>query len=177
MLDLCCGLGGANQAFVESGWEVITVDIEPEFEPVVLGDVRGLSGFELLERFGKFDLVWGSPPCTEFCKRLLPWTKEKINPDLSIYLAVKRMISEIESVYWVIENVRGAVKYFGPSRQTIGPFYLWGNFPPIGAYGTKHYKDSISGANQRIRAAKRAKVPYSISRALCDVLTLQGRLF
>jgi hypothetical protein len=177
MLDLCCGLGGASSAFRDNGWEVITVDIDHEFEPVIVADIRELSGFELSRIYGQFDFVWASPPCTEFCKRLLPWIKEEIEPDMSIYLAAKRIISEINPPFWAIENVRGAVKYFGPTHQTIEPFYLWGNFPPIGAKGIKHHKDLISAGNQKKRAALRACVPYQISKAMCDVLTWQTRLF
>ena len=36
MLDLCCGLGGASRAMRERGWEVVTVDIVPEFNPLSL---------------------------------------------------------------------------------------------------------------------------------------------
>lgn len=49
MLDLCCGLKGASAAMRDRGWEV----------------VRGR----------RPDLVWASPPCTEFSRESMPWTK------------------------------------------------------------------------------------------------------
>jgi len=177
VLDLCCGLGGATAAFRAAGCEVITVDIDPRFQSTIVSDVNQLSGFDLARTYGNFDLVWASPPCTEFSKRLQPWFKD-IEPDLTIYKNCKRIISEINPVYWVIENVRGAVKYFGPTRQTIEPFYLWGNFPPIGGQGGQyHCKSQITAGTQQERAALRACVPYRISVALCAAVMGQGRLF
>lgn len=67
MLDLCCGLGGASKAMKERGWDVITVDIDPEFNPTIVADLRTFhySG-------PRPDLVWASPPCTEFSKYSMP---------------------------------------------------------------------------------------------------------
>ena len=42
-IDLCCGLKGFSSAFLEGGWEVITVDIEPKFLPDILCDIRNLT--------------------------------------------------------------------------------------------------------------------------------------
>ena len=58
MLDLFSGLGGASRAMRERGWDVITVDIEPEFNPSIIADISTYH-YE-----GKLpvDLVWASPP-------------------------------------------------------------------------------------------------------------------
>ena len=40
MLDLFSGLGGASKAMKERGWEVITVDNNPKFNPDICIDIR-----------------------------------------------------------------------------------------------------------------------------------------
>ena len=46
MLDLCSGLGGASKAMKERGWDVITVDVNPEFSPDVLESSGGEASIE-----------------------------------------------------------------------------------------------------------------------------------
>ena len=41
-IDLFSGLGGASQAFEAAGWEVVTVDINPEFNPTICCNVEDL---------------------------------------------------------------------------------------------------------------------------------------
>jgi hypothetical protein len=40
MLDLFAGTGGASRAFMEAGWEVVTVDNDPRHGPAVVADLR-----------------------------------------------------------------------------------------------------------------------------------------
>ena len=57
MLDLCCGLGGASRAMQERGWDVIRVDINPEFSPDIVADITTFH-----YTGPQPDLVWASPP-------------------------------------------------------------------------------------------------------------------
>ena len=173
MLDLCCGLGGASKAMKERGWDVITVDIVPEFNPSIVADLRTFhySG-------PRPDLVWASPPCTEFSKYSMPesWACNrggKKEPDLSLMLAAKRVIDEVNPRWWVIENVRGAVEFFEPHlgrvRKRSGSRYLWGEFPPFDCspgYGKWRLPPSPD------RAAKRSEIPRQLSLALCQAVEL-----
>jgi len=175
MIDLFSGLGGASQAMKERGWDVITVDINPDFSPDICCDIQDFnySG-------PPPDLVWASPPCTEFSKASLPssWVcnggihKE---PDLSLVLATIRIIKEIRPRWWVIENVRGAVRYFKPIlgdyQKKSGSRYLWGNFPIFDCdpgFGKWRLPPS------RDRAAIRSLIPSQLSRAIaiaCESMT------
>lgn len=72
-LDLFSGKGGFSQAFEESEeWEVVTVDVEAEFDPDLCADVLELRPADLLEAIGldrdEIDVlvVLASPPCTDF---------------------------------------------------------------------------------------------------------------
>jgi len=168
MLDLCSGLGGASAAMIERGWSVITVDIEPKFKPSIIADIRNWSWP------GKRpDLIWASPPCVEFSRESMPWSKTGNQPDMSIIDACKQIIQESKPIYWIIENVRGAIPYLGKPRTICGPFYLWGFFPDLGeVYMDYRPKESFS-SNQR---AERAKIPHCISNAVAIAIELSQPL-
>ncbi len=165
MLDLCSGLGGASKAMKERGWDVITVDVNPEFSPDIVADITTFH-----YTGPQPDLVWASPPCTEFSKTTMPAffpcnRKCPPKPDTIVMEHSLRIIREIRPRWWVIENVRGAIPYFepilGPYRKKSGSRYLWGNFPifdcPPG-YGKR---------NGWKTAAERSVIPYPLSKALC----------
>lgn len=157
MLDLCSGLGGASAAMKDRGWDVLRVDVDAVFEPDVVADVR-----EFIYTGPPLDLVWASPPCTEFARASMPWFADTGDPDLSIVQACLSIISAAGPRYWVLENVRGAVPWLNrPVRLRCGPFYLWGNFPPF-RLDVPPFKERLSGKQK----AERARVPYALSEAL-----------
>ena len=134
MLDLFSGLGGASRAMREAGWEVITVDNDPSFNPDICIDIRDFHFFNVL--YGHVDLLWASPPCEEFSRWSMPWCRKKnpAPPSLDLLKATIRIIDEANPDYWVIENVRGAVPFFRPllgEPIRSGSRYLWGCLPII----------------------------------------------
>lgn len=172
MLDLCSGLGGASEAFRARGWDVVTVDNDARFAPTHCTDLRTWS-----YQGPTPDLIWLSDPCTEFSRESMPWCKTGRVPDLSILLAGLRIIREVKPCYWVRENVRGSAVWvlplLGAPREIHGPFFLWGNFPPLGRPVRRFKpKESYSSKQQ----AERAKVPYALSEALAVAIEGQGVL-
>jgi hypothetical protein len=173
MLDLCSGLGGASQAMRDRGWIVVRVDNDPEFSPDILADVREWSWSG-----ERPDLVWASPPCVEFSRESMPWSRTGQRPDMSLILACKRIIDEINPRYWILENVRGAVHWFRPQfglpAEIVGSFYLWGHFPPLGKINISwRKKGSFSGA----QSSDRARIPYLLSLAVAKAIEAQPLLF
>jgi site-specific DNA-cytosine methylase len=161
VLDLFSGLGGFSQAFKDRGHEVTRVDIAPEFAPDICADVM------TLETEGSYDVVLASPPCTEFSKDSMPWCHDAA-PDVALLKRTIEIIEEIAPEFWVIENVRGAVRWFAPVLgkpvRHIGSRYLWGEFPMFDArpgYGKWRLWPSPN------RTALRSKIPYSLSLNLC----------
>lgn len=169
MLDLGCGLKGASAAMKARGWQVITVDINPAFEPDIVADLR-----EWSYTGPRPDLVWCSPPCDEFSRESMPWSKTGNLPDMSIVLACKRIIDECQPRYWVIENVRGAGHYFEPIfgrvRAIYGPFYLWGFFPTPGDFRLIYRKKESYSSKEK---AARAMIPAQLSNALTEAIESQ----
>lgn len=170
MLDICAGLGGASQAMRERGWMVVTLDNDPRFCPDVVADVRTWSWSG-----ARPDLVWCSPPCVEFSRESMPWCRTGNVPDMSLVNACKRIISECQPRYWVIENVRGAVPYLGKPSVNVGPFYLWGSFPDLGRSPMSAFRKKESYTSGR--RAERAKVPRSVSWALSVAIESQVSLW
>jgi hypothetical protein len=162
-LDLFAGTGSATAAMRDRGWQVVRVDINPAFSPDICADVR-----EFCWNGDRPDLIWASPPCDEFAREYLPWKRRGNPPDLSLVLATLRIIRECKPRFWVIENVRGAVRWLnpllGPPRRIIFPFFLWGFFPDLGEIDQRDWprKYKLSGADK----VRRAMIPYQLSLAL-----------
>lgn len=174
MLDLCAGLGGASEAMRARGWRVVTLDIDPAFGCDIVAD---LSTWHW-QGDTKPDLVWLSVPCTDFAREWMPWSKTGTPPDMTLAQAARRIVDEIQPRYWVVENVRGAVPYFGGlfgrPRQSFGPFYLWGFFPHISvSVRGMRPKQSYSSSRPDLRA----KVPYVLSEAVAFSIESQVELF
>lgn len=165
MLDLFAGLGGASAAMRERGWRVTTVELDPAFRPDVVGDVARLP------IRGTFDLLWASPPCTEYARESMPWCRTGRTPDDTLWRATVAAIAALRPRWWVIENVRGAVRYHGHPTRTYGPVFLWGCMPPFSAV-VKPWKERLSSK----RKAERARIPYSISHGLAVACETEAAL-
>ena len=184
MVDLYSGLGGASEAMAnDPRWNVLRIENNPLLSGVpftVIDDVKNIrDNVESNWLVPKIDLIWASPPCTEFSggfsspKSIAsrsPDGLENYEPDMSLLEAAMDIIETVRPKYWVIENVIGSIRYFaeylGEPRQIIGPYVLWGNFPKIypGKMATKSSKDTHGG--DPLRSNKRAKVDFALSQAL-----------
>ncbi|MBZ5500203.1 MAG: DNA cytosine methyltransferase [Acidobacteriia bacterium] len=124
--------------------------------------------------------VWASPPCTEFSKFTQPdsWHPDKKYPDLSLMLACKRIVDESNPMYWVIENVRGAVPFFEPHlgkpARIFGAFHLWGHLPPIGEIP---FSRLINNGRHDHSPANRAKIPHPLSYRFAYTIERQMTLW
>lgn len=202
-IDLCCGLGGASEAFLaKPGWFVVRIDNNADLLPLVSGmtvcDITDVNdtitviqaillskGIDLddLEKL----VIWASPPCTEFSLGYnapgptAARNGEEFNPDLSIMEACADIIDRLMPDHHYIENVRGSLKHFtpvlGPFRQKIGSFFLWGSFPMVDFTDnqTKYLKKMSEGSGD-MRAQMRAKVPLEISQAILESIDNQTTL-
>ena len=182
MLDLFSGLNGASQAFEAAGWEVVTVDINPDLNPTITCNIEDLWLTKEFKSWSKneFDLIWASPPCVEFYKVSAPWFEEYGNtPSLDLVECAKSIINILQPKYWVIENTKSGMpwikKILGQPRQNInGVYYLWGEYPLFDAKVSQNHKASNDpGGHDPLRSNKRAKIPLEISRALLDVIENQ----
>ena len=117
LLELFSGTGSMGRAFRAKGWQVTSVDIREDFHPTILCDVMELT-VRMLEHLPAVDLMWSSPPCTEYsCAR----TKARKPRDL---LGADAMVGKVLELadqlfcYYLIEN-----PYTGllNTRQVVSP--------------------------------------------------------
>lgn len=173
VLDLFAGLGGFSAAFEKRGHEVVTLDNDPQFKTDIIMDIREY------HPDGHFDVVLASPPCQEFSKSSLPpsWPSVQrygCHPSTDLLDEAVRVIREADPTYWVIENVRGAVKFFEPllgrPHKVVGSRYLWGIFP-IFDTPKKYGKWKLPPSKDR--PALRSLIPYGVSLSLCKAMELE----
>lgn len=179
MLDLFSGLGGASEAFVQNpDWTVVRIDNNPLLEDVKHTIIMDINDFNPLTiQCADFDLIWASPPCTNFSQ-----VNPNRNPPAGIPL-VQRTIEIIEALKprcWIIENVKGSIKHLapllGPPRLIIGPYVFWGNFPLfwVNLQGYSKFEND-TWSSDPLRPQRRAYVPFEISQALLHALDNQTR--
>jgi len=192
VLDLFSGLGGASQAFVDAGDEVLRIENNVLLKDVPhthLMDVVELHAFLAEYHVARrdYDLIWASPPCLEFSNAYNAPKPRAIRegrdfePSTALVEAALDIIDLLEPKWWVIENVRGAIPHLNPIlgkyRQVCGSFVLWGHFPEL--ILPKDFKHSKYEADQRhspLRANHRAKVPLEVSKAMRRAITSQQKI-
>lgn len=163
-LDLCCGLGGWARGFIDAGWMVVGADICPVSYPghFILADVRDLEARD----WRGVDLVVASPPCEEFSRHDMPWTRAKNPPppDLSLVAACYRLAGAL-GVPLVLENVRGAQPWLGKAPAHYGSRYLWGDgVPALLPFAPPSRKERLSSTQCR----ERALIPYELARWIAE---------
>lgn len=185
MVDLFSGLGGASESMLNNGWEVLRIEQNAELSLVPNTQIMSVEDFgKEVEKhikqgynFEQPNLIWASPPCTDFSDGFFsPKSKagragEYYDPQEAIELVkeTKRIIDMINPQYYIIENVRGAIKYLTPilgePSLIIDSIVLWGRFP-IWAMPPdyKHIK-ADPWSKDPLRANKRALIPYAVSDA------------
>ena len=192
MLDICSGMGGASQAFVDEGWDVDRLENNPLLtDPSSKYYVSGTTHVDILEwQYDHlprdfYDFIWASPPCTEFSdaiaspKSIARNAGEEFTPDRRIIHKIAEIIEHFHGTWWCVENVRGSrkefTKVFGPPYQIMMPFFLYGKFPRVKEI--RHTKRSVDvGSNHPLRANVRGKIPLELSKAMLDSVTGQVTL-
>jgi len=110
-----------------AGYQVIGVDIDPQPRypfPFIQADVMQID-------FRKFDLIWASPPCQQFCRLK---TREDLSgyPDLIAPVRAKLIAS---GVPYVIENV--------PEAPLRADLMLCANMFGLRSYRHRHFECSF----------------------------------
>ena len=192
ILDLCSGLGGASEAFLQAGLTVIRIEANPELQYIPKTMQLDVLEWEdwmspVLADGSEVDVIWASPPCREFSRGFNapgPVAERAgvvYHPNMDIVKACFDIINHIQPKHWCIENVGGAVPYFqellGECSQIVHPFYLWGNFPQIIMANSLFPKSSCtSWSTDPLRANKRAYIPFELSFAFMETLQRQWTL-
>jgi len=66
VFDFFSGTGSSTRAFEHAGDTVISFEYDQQFQATEHVDIFNLDSGTLLERYGRPDFIWASPPCTAF---------------------------------------------------------------------------------------------------------------
>lgn len=157
VLELFAGTRSIGRAFESRGHEVFSVEWDRRFENIDLyDDIGSLSAQDILDKFGKPDVIWASPDCTTFSVAAISHHRRK-NPStgsldpISDYAKycdavdkhVIELIKELNPRYYFIENPLGGLRkmdwmkdlprytvtYCQYGEQRMKPTDIWTNHP------------------------------------------------
>lgn len=124
VLELFAGTRSIGKAFEAKGHEVFSVEWDKDFENIDLyADILTVTAADILEKFGKPDVIWASPDCTTFSIAAISHHRRK-NPvtgnldPVSDYAKfcdkvdnhVLSLIRELQPEFYFIENPRGGMR-------------------------------------------------------------------
>lgn len=153
ILDLFSGTGSSTQAFADAGHQVITVELNPQFEATHTMSVLDVTAEWFLSQYGRPDFIWASPPCTAFSVASIGhhWDNSDGTPKPKTEAAAKNqelvrntisLVRQLNPTHgWLIENPRGMLRKLevvqGITRRTVTycqygdtrmkPTDLWGD--------------------------------------------------
>lgn len=123
VFDLFAGTGSSTRAFEDAGHKVVRFELDTRFEADEHVDIMELDAEDLLERYGRPDFIWASPPCTAFSVASIghhwfapgvPKTEEAAHNERLVF-KTRVLIEALRPRHgFVIENPRGMLRKLPP---------------------------------------------------------------
>ena len=124
VLELFAGTRSIGKAFEAKGHEVYSVEWDKDFENIDLyEDILNVTAQDIIDKFGKPDVIWASPDCTTFSVSAISRHRRKNKETGSLDAVsdyakfcdkvdqhVLELIKELNPKYWFIENPRGGMR-------------------------------------------------------------------
>ncbi len=123
ILELFAGTRSIGKAFEAAGHEVYSVEWDEKHADIDwYVDIGTITAADILQRFGKPDVIWASPDCTSYSIAAISHHREreesgnlapksdyaKLSDDVNANLL--RLISDLDPTYYFIENPRGGMR-------------------------------------------------------------------
>ena len=102
VLELFCGTKSIGKPFERDGHEVVSVDIDPKFEPTICANILDIP-LDMFEP-GTFQYVHASCPCTNYSLAKTNGAPRDLDGADAIVLRTINMIRHLRPVAWTIEN-------------------------------------------------------------------------
>lgn len=122
ILELFAGTRSIGKVFEEAGHEVYSIDWDKRHENIDwYADISKITATDILERFGKPDIIWCSPDCTTYSIAGIFHHRTKRNDTLepkSDYARLSdetnkhviELVKELNPTYYFFENPRGGMR-------------------------------------------------------------------
>lgn len=103
VLDLFSGSKSLEKICKLKKWEYTTLDNSAKLRPDILVDILE---WNYRDYKGEPDIIWASPPCTEYSKfnNALPYKTPNIEKANKLVEKTLEIIEYLKPKYWVIEN-------------------------------------------------------------------------
>ena len=169
VLELFAGTRSVSKAFEARGHEVFSIEWDRSFPDIDLyADVGEITAEDIIEAFGRPDVIWASPDCTTYSVAAISKHRIKGKETGNLYpiseyasfcdrvnAHVISLIQELNPRYWFIENPRGGLRKMdfmrGLPRYTVTycqygdtrmkPTDIWTNHPDPQFKPPCHYGD------------------------------------
>ena len=114
LLELFCGTKSIGKEFEKLGWEVVSLDFDPQFNATITTDILTVPD----DYFSGFDVVWASPPCNAFSVAVIGrnWNhdhtpkNDTARKGLAILEKTIAIIKHVAPKMFWIENPRGKMR-------------------------------------------------------------------
>lgn len=201
VLELFAGTRSVGKAFERKGHEVYSIEWDRNFEDIDwYEDIGKITAQDILEKFGKPDVIWASPDCTSYSLAAISHHRRKeADGNLApiteyakfcdtVNTHVIELIKELNPTYFFIENPRGGlckmkfmqgipkhlVTYCQYGYPYMKPTHIFTNHPNP---QFKHCKNGDSchesaprGSRNGVQGVKSSKDRSRIPDALCDYI-------
>ena len=143
VLELFAGTRSIGRAFEERGHEVYSIDYDKVHKDIDwYVDLEFVTAENILEKFGKPDIIWASPDCTTYSIAAISHHRIKTKDDRApksdyakksdrVNKNVLKLIKDLQPKYYFIENPRGAMRKMkfmsGIPRYTV-TYCQYGDF-------------------------------------------------
>lgn len=124
VLELFAGTRSIGKAFGKRGHEVYSIEWDKSFDNIDwYEDIGKITAQDILDRFGKPDIIWASPDCSSYSVAALGKHRKKnpitgnLEPQTDyakfcdkVNAHVIDLIKELKPKYYFIENPRGGMR-------------------------------------------------------------------
>ena len=109
VLELFCGTKSVGKCCEMLGWNAVSVDLEKKFNPTHVCDVMSFDYKQYPKDY--FDIVWASPPCTEYSRLLCTFLGRQMKGELYTKEIMEKIMNESDKL--VLKSLE-IIEYFNP---------------------------------------------------------------